>query len=82
MSEEEKDDGGPAFPTIYDMQSHTIFGNVDGMTLWDYFAAHGPAQFDPKDLDLDRHLNQLACINAQHADAILAERKKRFGEEK
>lgn len=69
------DNGGSAFPQN-DAAVNRI-NNHDGMTLWDYFAAHalpmlrrGDANF-PKDY---------ASYIAEIADAMIAERKKRMEE--
>jgi hypothetical protein len=44
MSEQQKADGGPAFPVVY---PHVNCDGVDrGMTLRDYFAAHAPEASD------------------------------------
>ena len=38
--------GGPAFPTMYGAErandENTLFNVANGMTLWDWYAAHAP----------------------------------------
>lgn len=88
------DDGGPAFPEI-GSRGKAVSG--EGMSLWDYFAAHAPEHVTNQDgtvaearkaLGLaddiqyayDPHYYQLVAMRAaKYADAMLAERKKRFG---
>jgi len=77
-----RDDGVPAFPT------HAIkmlFQN-EGMTLWDFFASHALDSMKPWSLDadmkgFDKYRECVAHTAASIADALLAERKKRFGGE-
>jgi len=69
----EYDDGGPAFPAL-----GNTYGNANkGMTLWDYYAAAAlTGQESNPNNDWD--YNESAQIAAKMADAMIAERKKRF----
>ncbi len=68
--------GGPAFP----LSAHPEHGYgpaesvKEGMTLWDYFAAHALSSFL-----LDEGLDFEECADraAKSADAMIAEREKR-----
>lgn len=66
------DDGGPAFPS-------SGFELHHGMTLWDYFAAHALVGYwaDGR----GGTYAGAAEFAADSADAMIAERKKRMGDE-
>lgn len=82
-----KDTGGPAFPCDWidnnSIGEQVVREQYQGMTLWDYFAAHAPNK--PKnygDVGKFAHLNSQkneAKWRADYADAMIIERKKRFG---
>lgn len=83
------DDGGPAFPRAASeytehgtcQDGNTAVNEQDGMTLWDYFAAHAltgllaaeTAEYGYKKLE------DATMTAASVADAMIAERKKRMG---
>lgn len=77
-------DGGSAFPESYKGADRPHEGIGGGMTLWDYFAAHAATAFSSEDLNLwaggePSPPKVVARIAAEFADAMIAERKKRFG---
>ena len=79
MDKETKhDDGGAAFP-VSTIDNHTN----EGMTLWDFFAAHAPVEMYPVNMmkrkELKSHIDSTSKCAADYADALLAERRKRFG---
>lgn len=69
MAERKHNYGGHAFPTN-EMQEY------DGMTLWDYFAAHALSVSHWK---YDTEYKQAAEFCGKVADAMIAEREKRRG---
>ncbi len=74
------DDGGAAFPTHENAADPRTDGfyAIDGMSLWDYFAAHGPMRFGTHDLSVvESRLTSVARLNAQYADAMIFEKRKR-----
>ncbi len=72
MAEQKHDDGGPAFPH-WDGPDGKCY---NGMTLWDYFAAHALSSFL-----LDEGLDFEECADraAKSADVMIAEKEKRRG---
>lgn len=66
-----EDNGGRAFPN----QGDTTPGNYnyDGMTMWDYYAAHALSGQNIIDVDL------AVRMASEIADKMLIERKKRDG---
>lgn len=77
------DHGGQAFPRTLHANGR-VAGSVPGMTLWDIYAAHalagalmhGYRNGNTESGYIDARASWAAC----HADAMLAERRKRFGE--
>ena len=74
---EKFDDGGPAFPNVGDGSDY------DGMSLWDYYAAHAPEMTEQWWADSSDSKETWAKADAawrfNHANAMIAERKKRMG---
>lgn len=69
---EQFDDGGPAFPRT----PNEMVSGHEGMTLWDFFAAHAPVfkeEVYGKDVALSK-----ADAASRYADAMLAQRRKRM----
>lgn len=76
MTTEKKDDGGPAFPHAVFLEHENGVKEVKtsfGMSLWDYFAANALSQGS------DIRPEDQAAWASNVADAMLEERKKRFG---
>lgn len=76
MTTKKFDDGGPAFP-YYEQEDVATF---EGMTLWDYYAAKALSGLCvPITNDVCWKPTDTAAIAGDMADAMIAERKKRFG---
>ena len=75
-----QDNNGPAFPLPIvgpDEDGRVATSNDkrnQGMTLWDYFAAHAEVNHEE-----NMAPKITARIKSEIADAVLAERTKRFG---
>ena len=67
--------GGPAFPTDNERQIGSHSYHYEGMTLWDYYAAAALQRLAGPDL----HAGRVANRAGQFADAMLKQRKIRFG---
>lgn len=77
--------GGPAFPTMDDVRcdSERSYRTLDGMTLWDYYAGCILSNmvlgyYKPEDVF---YRDRVLKLVSEYADAMLAERQKRFGGE-
>ena len=75
-----RDMGGPAFPVFPETETGhaAAFG---GMTLWDYYAAAAVTGGCSSDLERVMTSKEIAQEAARIADAMLAERKRRMGDE-
>jgi len=81
------DTGGPAFPFTPNMQKLLPDGTWDqdhdpgdeGMTLWDYYAAHALAGLLAGNVDYE--IGVAAEDAANHADTLIAEKRQREGDE-
>lgn len=95
MSKNKPGDGGPAFPTEVavgfvpsdapqEVKQWCASRKVpmNGMSLWDYFAAHIPLNFVfwGAFYEEEKHtaVQRMAEMAGLYADALLAERKRRF----
>lgn len=75
-AETKRETGGPAFPrTGFDLGGADVWPPVDGMTLRDYFAAKAMQGLLAADFQY-AHINDVATLAHQLADAMLAERSK------
>ena len=67
----DKDNGGPAFPTVMVHWNGAMIDRGPGMSLRDYFASHTMHYFVGRN-----EANQAAELSYRYADAMLKERSK------
>ena len=84
MSDKQRHDGGPAFPTENERQTGAYSYHFEGMTLRDYFAGQALASVKAPDIlvgipETERVLERHARRMYRMADAMLKEREKQGG---
>lgn len=70
-----KDNGGPAFPLVYDVPPENVRNVYQGMTLRDYFAAKALQAFCSTEGAEKELPDDLAAAAYEQADAMLEARK-------